>query len=230
MSLLKAVKLKDKETVVAILRHFPLVYLFRALAGLLLVSAPFFFMVPLFAMRWFGVPWGLIIFAASLLAGALYSFKTFIVWYWNAFIITNLRVIDVDQRGFFERTVSEAAYDKVQDVSYKIKGFWGTLLNYGTLIIQTAGTSSNLELEYVRDPKEVHHLMSETVAARLAVPAGPRNEKVSALLEAAASLTDVEAKAFLVELKGAVNDQEPRPETVDRADVERLMKNDGSPD
>ncbi|MFA6603243.1 MAG: PH domain-containing protein [Patescibacteria group bacterium] len=230
MSLLKAVKLKEGEIVVMILRHFPLVYAPRVLAGLLLVSAPFFFMVPLFAMRGFGVPWGLFIFAASVLAGLLHSLKTFVVWYWNAFIITNLRVIDVDQRGFFERTVSEAAYDKVQDVSYKIKGFWGTLLNYGTLIIQTAGTTSNLELEYARDPKEVQHLLSEILAARLAVPAGARNEKVSALLEAAASLTDIEAKAFLVELKGAVNNKEPRSEAVDQADVEKLMKDDSAQD
>ncbi len=223
MSLSSIVKLKDKENIVAVVRHYPLVYTPKIVLAMLLIAAPFFFMVPLLRLKY----WGIGIFGLLILVAVYYSARTFITWYWNAFIITSQRVIDIDQRGLFDRIVSEAPYDKIQDVSYRVKGVWGTLLRFGTLVIQTAGTTTNLELYFVRDPKEVHHLISETMAARLAGPPGERGGKVSALLEAAANLSSAEARAFLVELKGAVDSQEQEPSAgASDRDVRELMTGD----
>lgn len=226
MSITDIVKMKEKEMVVAVIRHYPVVYAPRILVALLLVSAPFFFMIPLFAIRPLNFPLGPIIFGLAVLAGLYLALRIFVIWYWNAFVITTYRVIDVDQRGLFDRTVSEALFDKVQDVSYHVKGVWGTMLHYGTIIVQTAGTTTNLELYYVRHPKNVHHLLTELVSAHRSGPPAERSERVAELLEAAADLSDAEARAFLTEIKSAISEK-PEPPHVDDRDVEQLM--DGPP-
>jgi hypothetical protein len=198
MNVANVIKLKEGETVVRLVRNFWLVYLGQLLFASLLIAAPFFLMIPLFAMG----TWGLGIFAVCILAGALLAVRTAILWYCNAFIITSQRVVDIDQRGFFDRTVSEAAFEKIQDVSYRVKGVWSTMLDFGTVVIQTAGTSTNLELNDVRDPKDIHHLITEKMAARLGNQAG----KPSSLVESAAGMSDAEARAFLVELQEKIND------------------------
>ncbi len=223
MSITNIVRMKEQEKAVGVVRHFPLVYLPRVLIALVLVTAPFFFMIPLFAIRPWGFPAGLIVFAASLLFGLFLALRAFVVWYWNAFVVTNYRVIDVDQRGLFDRVVSEAAFDKIQDVSYHVKGMWGTLLRYGTIVVQTAGATTNLELSYVRRPKDVHHLITEMMAAYGDHPPLERSERVARLLEAAADLSDAEARAFITEIKGAVADKPPAPHLDDK-DVEDLMR------
>ena len=48
------------------------------------------------------------------------------VWYgwWNTIIIlTNDRILLIDQRGLLSRTVSEVPIARIQDVSFKTKGF-----------------------------------------------------------------------------------------------------------
>jgi len=222
MSITDIVRMKEQEKVVGVVRHFPLVYAPKVLAALFLVSAPFFFMIPLFAIRPWKFPAGAIAFGLSVFLGLYLALRLFVTWYWNAFVVTNYRVIDVDQHGLFDRVVSEATFDKIQDVSYHVKGMCGTMLRYGTIVVQTAGATTNLELSCVRDPKEVHHLITELMAVYGAQPPLERSERVSQLLEAAADLSDAEARAFITEIKGAVADKPPAPRVDDR-DVKKLM-------
>lgn len=222
MSIKNIVRLKEEEVIVGVIRHYPLVYAFKMLVALLLVSAPFFFMIPLFSLRPFDLPAGPVVFALSILIGLYLALRNFMVWYWNAFVLTNFRVIDVDQRGLFDRTVSEAVYDRIQDVSYHVKGVWGTMLHYGTIIVQTAGATTNLELFYVHEPKEIHHVITELMSAYRNALTGERSQKVTELLDAAANLSDAEARAFLTGLKTAITDR-PAEHRVDKEDVGRLM-------
>ena len=193
--------MKEGESVLRTVRHYRLTYLPKGLLAFLLIAAPFFFLVPLVSLR----TWGLITFAATVFVGLLFAARLLFEWYWNAFVITTRRVIDIDQRGFFHRTVSEAPYEKVQDVSFSISGILGTLLRYGTIVIQTAGAQINLELSHVRDPKDVHHLITETASSLQSESnGGIRSQKVAHLLDTAADLSDAEARAFLVALQEAV--------------------------
>ncbi|MFC1686449.1 PH domain-containing protein [Patescibacteria group bacterium] len=76
-------------------------------------------------------------------------------WYYDSFIITNKRIIDIDQKGVFNRTVSETTFERVQDATYEVKGFLGTMLNYGMVKVQTAGAEETIELTHVHHPKKV---------------------------------------------------------------------------
>jgi len=225
MNVTAVIRLKDQEKVVAVVRRFPLVYAPRLAVAFLLVSAPFFFMVPLFGLRWRWL--GVAVFVLSVLVGMYLALRCFVVWFWNAFIITSLRIVDIDQRGLFDRTVSEAVYDKIQDVSYRVKGFWQTIFGFGTLFVQTAGAQATLELDGVHRPKDVHHVISETMARNLAMDENGRSARVTNLLDAASGLSDVEARAFLVELQEAVG-RGAGTLRLDEAAVGKIMENDNN--
>ncbi len=59
------------------------------------------------------------------------------VWY-----VTEKRIIDVDQKGLFNRTVSNLRFDKIQDITVEVRGFVSTLLNIGDIKVQTAAEDS----------------------------------------------------------------------------------------
>jgi uncharacterized membrane protein YdbT with pleckstrin-like domain len=60
-------------------------------------------------------------------------------YYLSLQIVTNQRIVDIDQKGLFNREVNELPLANIQDVSHKLNGFLGTIFNFGNVIIQTAG-------------------------------------------------------------------------------------------
>lgn len=72
----------------------------------------------------------------SLLA-VLYFFWGWIGWYYSVYIATTERIIEVKQRGFFDRRVTEFGLDKVQNINYHIKGMQAVLFRYGTIEVRT---------------------------------------------------------------------------------------------
>jgi len=210
MNIEKVIRLKDNEEVIAVLRNHMVTRMRQILLALALVAVPFFFMLPLFSL---GMP-GVIGFGISISAGLIYGWREFFKWYGSAFVVTDLRVIDIDQHGWFSRTVSEVELNRIQDVSFSIKGLSGTIFGYGSVLIQTAGSGANIELSAAPDPKEAHHLITEIMAAHRAgaVAAGDNGatHKVSRLLEDAAQLDGPEARAFLTAIQQAVGKTEER--------------------
>ncbi len=147
--------LKDDEILVAIVRQTPICHIWRLFYGLFFLGMSFFLSVYLF--RWGMI--GLALFSLMFLIGFVTLVRVVMVYYFNSFIITDKRIIDWDQRGIFHKEISEVDYLKVQDITYKIKGFWATVLNFGTLQIQTASGSLALELSYVKKPANIQSLL-----------------------------------------------------------------------
>ncbi len=81
-----------------------------------------------------------------------YAITMYLLDFW---IVTDHRVIDSRQHGFFSRTVSELSLSKIQDISVKIIGPIATLLDFGNLEIQTAGTEPKFLFEEIPHPKLV---------------------------------------------------------------------------
>ncbi len=151
--------LRKEETVILLVRRYLLVFFWEIIVSALFIIAPFFFLVPLLRINGFGIP----IICGLIAIGGLIAFRTFFVYSFNVFIITDERIVDIDQRGFFDRTVSETTYDKIQDVSFRIKGVTQTVLHYGSVIIQTAGTQANIELHGVKSPQLVQQAIVEVM-------------------------------------------------------------------
>lgn len=103
--------------------------------------------------------WGGFGFALVIVLAVWLIIRGVYIWSHNVLAVTTRRVIDVDQRGVFERHVSEASLEAIQDVRYSIRGFWPTMLRFGTLIIQTAAKDTNLEMQAVPRPVDLQQLI-----------------------------------------------------------------------
>lgn len=73
----------------------------------------------------------------SILLGMLILFPSWISWYYSLFIITDQRLIQITQKGLFNRTVVDLGLSQIQMVNYQIAGLQQTLLGFGTIMMQT---------------------------------------------------------------------------------------------
>ncbi len=153
----KKINLRPVEQIISVLHHHPITYFKQfAITGILILGA-FFFMFELFSWGSIGVAF----FLAIIATGLFYGGREFYIWYFNAFIITSQRIVDIDQRGFFNKTVSEVDTQKILDISYAVKGFWQTILKLGTIKIQASGAT--LLLQNIKDVSKVNQLLVDLI-------------------------------------------------------------------
>lgn len=92
------------------------------------------------------------IYALGILALLLYGF---VDYYLDIYVITDRRIVDIRQNGFFRREISELYLREVQDVNAKVLGFFPTVLHFGEVIIQTAGEIDNFIFHGVPHPYQI---------------------------------------------------------------------------
>jgi uncharacterized membrane protein YdbT with pleckstrin-like domain len=86
----------------------------------------------------------------------------FIIWidyYFDVWIVTNQRIVNIEQKGMFSRVVSELELEKIQDVTTDVRGVIPTFLNYGDLMVQTAAERERFRFRKVPDPYAVKDLI-----------------------------------------------------------------------
>lgn len=79
----------------------------------------------------------------------------------DGWILTNKRVIDVEQRGFFRREVASFRLERLQDVTTEVKGIIATFLDFGDVHVQTAGADKEFILRMAPKPKEIKAVIME---------------------------------------------------------------------
>lgn len=151
------IKLQNQENIVHIARKHGGAYFLHWFFSFILITVPFFAMFWLFRHDW----WGQAIFFVLLGGGILFLFRTIFLWKRNSAIITTHRVVDVDQRGIFDKTVSEILYDELDYASGQIKGVFGTIFRYGDLIIQNEGGNMRIILEKIKQPVQVQQQINK---------------------------------------------------------------------
>jgi len=85
------------------------------------------------------------------------SFSLFLYTTWlnhelDMIVVTNSRVIVIEQKSFLNRTVGECNLAQVSEISSETKGFFSNMLDYGTILIKTAGNTSNFDMTFAPDP------------------------------------------------------------------------------
>lgn len=73
----------------------------------------------------------------------------------NTWIVTDHRIMAIEQHRLFHRTEAELTIVKVQDVEVTVSGFIATFLNYGDVQIQSAGEDENFLFKKVPNPAAV---------------------------------------------------------------------------
>ncbi len=146
----------DEKIIIFTRRHW--VVLFNSLmATLALVGAYFvaLFVVIRFAgLSWEGVVGDILtaVTGIAMLISWLYLYIKFVDYYLDVWILTTERIVEIKQRSLFNRQVAELDLSTVQDVSSKVRGIFGTFLNYGTIFVQTAGTTELFQFNKLPRP------------------------------------------------------------------------------
>ena len=149
-----------QEEIILLLRKHPVTNLWWIFVALLLLIAPSFFdsysFLP-FLPRGFH-------FVASLLwylVTAAFILENFLSWFFNVYIVTDERIIDVDFHNLIYREISETKIDKIQDVTFSMGGVMSAFFNYGNVVIQTAGTVPNFDFQAVPEPSTVVKILQQ---------------------------------------------------------------------
>lgn len=97
-----------------------------------------------------------------------YAFVNFIIWYYNAALVTNKRVIDIDFHQLVMKEVDETKLALVQDISYRQEGVFENMFDFGYVLIQTAGTIDNFEFYGLPKPDHVVQVVQQLIGGRRA--------------------------------------------------------------
>lgn len=100
---------------------------------------------------------GSIIYLLLVMYLSIFSIFIYINWINNEldlFIITNKRIIWIEQLSFLNRTVSECSLEDVQEVNGLTKWLLANLMNFGTITIHTASEKSDFNMNIVPEPLE----------------------------------------------------------------------------
>lgn len=89
----------------------------------------------------------------------LFGFLIWIDYYFDVWIITNERIINIEQKGLFVRHISELNFQNVQDVTSAVNGLLPTILNYGDVSVQTAGAENRFLFRQISDPYQIKDIV-----------------------------------------------------------------------
>ena len=109
--------------------------------------------------------------------GILLFFYHWIGWYFSVFIVTNERLRQVTQKGFFNRSVIDLGISKIQNISYNVPGFTASIFGFGTMVVQTY--VGDLYLDKIHEPSKTYNELAEVIRQYGASDATIQDEQVS---------------------------------------------------
>lgn len=112
------VHLGENESIKAIIRRSWLCQILNLVIAGFLLLAPFFFIYPLFKEGKIGI----VIFGVAIIIGLIVLWRAIIEYNFTAWIVTERRIIDCEQKGFFRREISEISYDQISDITSARRG------------------------------------------------------------------------------------------------------------
>ena len=113
-------------------------------------------------------PWGLwLVFSNLFWICLIWSLIVYLIflyeiadWFFDAWLITNLSIINVEWKGIFHRLSSRIDFSDIKEISYEIKGFWGIILKYGQMIVYT-NVGTEVILNNTKNPKKIELLIHQ---------------------------------------------------------------------
>jgi hypothetical protein cdiviTM7_03058 len=101
------------------------------------------------------------VFMGSFFIGlTLFSYH-FLMWFYTYYIVTDQRIRQITQHGFFGKDVIELKLSKIQNISYNIPGFSGEMFKFGTIVIQTF--VGELVIKNVEHPDNIYNKLQDAV-------------------------------------------------------------------
>lgn len=139
------------EKIILLLRRHPITQVKKFLLSILMLIGPWFLtkfpMIEFLPFRFQFIiilMWYLLTFAFML--------ENFLSWYFNVYMITDERVIDIDFYNLIYKEISDAEIENIEDVTLVMAGVLQTIFNYGSVMIQTAAEVPRLQFEDIPNP------------------------------------------------------------------------------
>lgn len=85
----------------------------------------------------------------------------FMIWYFSIYIVTDQRIRQITQKGFFAKTVIDLPLSKIQSINYSISGFFASIFHFGTINILTI--VGDLEIKNVEHPEKIYNKLQDAV-------------------------------------------------------------------
>ncbi len=97
--------------------------------------------------------WKWVMLVASAVCAYMIFYRYF-MWRNEVLIITNQRIINNNQRGFFSKSVTELLDTDIMGISYEKSGFNASMYNYGDIVVRTA-SDNEMMIENIGHPSEI---------------------------------------------------------------------------
>ncbi len=145
--------LDEGEKIVYVAHIHPfIVYpvLFKTFSLGLIMPAIGYYLFPLMPEVW--VSWAVL--------GLMISTYRVIQWYMDAWIVTNLSVINFEWNSPFSQSTNRIEFGTIETTTSEIHGFWGTVFRFGNLQIDNV-SSAPVTLKNVALPQKVERIIME---------------------------------------------------------------------
>lgn len=94
-----------------------------------------------------------------------------ILWVWfftlwteyflDVWVVTDRRVINIEQKSLFHREQSTLRMERIQDVTTEVSGIVATVLDFGDIYVQTAGETREFVIKGIGKPDRVKQTILE---------------------------------------------------------------------
>lgn len=141
----------ENEDIVLFLRQHFIVNAKWIFISLILLVLPFIFFPYLLSIAPQNMPVGYFVVLPFIWYVGVFGYVLvgFMHWYFNIYIVTTDRIVDIDWVNLLYKDFSSTTLSKIQDVKYRQGGILELFFNFGNVFIQTAGTDQNFEFESV---------------------------------------------------------------------------------
>jgi membrane protein YdbS with pleckstrin-like domain len=143
------------ENIVSVMRKHWFILFIKIMPFTLLFFLPFIVLafVPAANLSQATVATIIFFIAAYMLVILMVIYSVWTLYYLDIWIVTNKRIMDIEQKALFNREIKTLRMDTVQDVQVDVSNIFETLLNFGTLRVQTAGTGgTDAKIVGIPDP------------------------------------------------------------------------------
>ncbi len=178
---------KDEgEEVFLVIRRHWIVYITHGLTSIILLALPI--LIGLLAATYFSFSISfplnyILVLGISMFYLVLSTQFTisFMDYYFDIWLVTNKRIIALEQKSLFNRIVSELALKNVQDITIEKNGVLPTILDFGTLFVQSAGKRTRFTFENAPNiytiKEELNDLVHKAITKEHAEIARIQNEE-----------------------------------------------------
>ncbi len=143
-----AVKYTPNEYTQSLTRRSIWIIVLPVLVGLVILALPFFLIYPLFHQGQAGI----IIFVSLIIVSLLWLIRTYLKYHYTVILLTNRRLIEVEQKNILSRSVVSVVYSQIQDISYQCHGVVKSILKIGDIYI-SLNNHSKLKLPNIAQPQ-----------------------------------------------------------------------------